>query len=98
MPTATETAPAETRTMRLLSRALGPAGPLSAFIAHRRCPGQLYWQTWEEISFSLRELTGEHVTREGLHKMAVRYGIPDTTRTGSEKAYRKAIAKAGIKI
>lgn len=83
--------------MRLLSRALSDAGPLSAFLAARRHPGT-NWMTWEQIGFQLHERTGEHVTREGLHKMAQRYGIPDTARTDDAGTYRKAVADLGITI
>lgn len=87
----------ETRTMRLLSRALRGHGPLSVFLATRRCPGK-GWETWESIGYDMRNLTGEHLTREGLHKMAIRYGIPDTTRDDDPAAYRATIADCGIKI
>lgn len=96
MPTATE-AVRETRTMRLLSRALGKRGPLSTFLAHRRVPGAP-WKTWEAIGFELHQLTGEHITREGLHKMAVRYGIPDTARDDNLDEYVWQLKSAGIRI
>lgn len=87
----------ETRAMRLISRALGDAGPLPRFLAARRQPGTK-WQTWESIAVEIQTHTGELITREGLHKWAVRYGIPDTTRTDNPATYRSTVQSAGISI
>lgn len=97
MPTATEIERSETRMTRLLSRVLGDAGPLSRFIAARRIPGPK-WQSWEAIGFELRQLTGESITRGGLNKIALRYGIPDTTRNDNIDEYCWQVKAAGITI
>lgn len=96
MSTETEAA-RETRTMRLLSRALGKHGPLSMFLAKRRVPGA-GWQTWEAVGFELAKLTGEHVTREGLYNMAARYGIPHTTRDGNRETYFEQLHLTDIRF
>lgn len=65
--------------MRLMNYALGPRlGPLSAFIAKRRMPGE-DWKSWADIAADLCRLTGETVTPLGVQKWARAYGIPEHT-------------------
>jgi hypothetical protein len=96
---ATEARPGiETREMRLISRALGERGPLSAYLAKRRTPGD-GWLTWEQIVFELFGDTGETFTRAGLTNWAERYGIPvDSRPTDNADAFRTQLASAGLKI
>ena len=83
--------------MRLMSRALGDAGPLSRFLAVRRQPGTK-WQRWESVAVDLRDATGELISREGLHSWALAYGIPDTNRASDHDQYVQAMERAGIEI
>lgn len=102
MPTATVPAE-ETREMRLFSALLiaTDQDPLAVFLAKRRLPGPT-WRTWEQITIDMHAATGETVTREGLRRWAIRYGIPDDssrTPTPDELRYYKSrLRRAHISI
>lgn len=100
MPTATAE---ETREMRLFSALLTATGqdPLAVFLAKRRLPGST-WRTWEQITIDMHAATGETVTREGLRRWAIRYGIPDDSSrvpTPDEiRYYKQHLRKSNISI
>ncbi len=94
---------AETTHMRVMTLSLETkgAGSLSEYIALSRLPGPT-WQSWDDISFHLREMTGFRASRQGLIDWSRRYGIPAETRAsdGPEliKRYREEIRRAGIRL
>lgn len=103
MPTATEPVHETTREMRLFSALLiaKRKDPLPVFLARRRRPGPT-WRTWEQITIDMYAVTGETVTREGLRRWAIRYGIPDdSSRVATDDEtnyYHDRLRKAGIAL
>jgi hypothetical protein len=88
-----------TTLMRLLSRALGDAGPLDRFIASRRVPGDR-WHRWSDIADDIATATGERFSGESVRQWAVTLGIPQDTGKNdgaiARGAFLDAISKQGI--
>lgn len=97
----------ETREMRLVSKliSLSPAvsdESLPQFLAARRRPNHEAWRTWDEITWELKNLTGEIFTDVSLRRWGKRYGIPEGTALAGGQVtpddYAQAMREAGIAL
>jgi hypothetical protein len=90
-----------TQIMRLVSVALGDAGPLDRFIATRRVPGD-NWRRWDDIADEMTSQLGSiiSVSRESVRQWAMELGIPEATRKNDGAKERgeflEVLSKRGI--